>query len=106
MDNKKKNNTIKSVAGAQKSAAPEQSSFGFAFGPMNYILLGVGIVLLGLGYILLSGGGTDDPNVFNAEMFNTRRMVVAPLMIVVGLVVEICAIMFRPKEKSNNTEEK
>ena len=51
MDNKKKNNTIKPVAGAQKSAAPEQSSFGFAFGPMNYILLGVGIVLLGLGYI-------------------------------------------------------
>ncbi|MBO7489024.1 MAG: DUF3098 domain-containing protein [Bacteroidales bacterium] len=99
MDNKKKNNVNKPAAGAQKNATEEKSSFGFAFGPMNYILMIVGIMLLGLGYILLSGGGSDDPNVFNAEMFNNRRMVVAPLMIVVGLVVEICAIMFRPKEK-------
>ena len=102
MDNKKKNNANKPVSGSQKSAATEQSSFGFAFGPMNYILLVAGIVLLGLGYILLSGGGSDDPNVFNAEMFNNRRMVVAPLLIVIGLVVEICAIMFRPKEKKED----
>ncbi|MBQ6096900.1 MAG: DUF3098 domain-containing protein [Bacteroidales bacterium] len=66
---------------------------------MNYILLVAGIVLLGLGYILLSGGGSDDPNVFNPAMFNSQRMVVAPILIVVGLVVEICAIMFRPKNK-------
>ena len=70
----------------------------FVFGPMNYILLGVGIVLLGLGYILLSGGGSDDPNTFNTAMFDTRRLVVAPIMIVAGLVVEICAIMFRSKK--------
>lgn len=97
MDNKKKT-TNKTVTGDAKSAKVEQSEYEFAFGPKNYILLAVGIILLGLGYILLSGGGSDDPNVFNAEMFNRRRMVVAPLMIVVGLVVEICAIMFRPKK--------
>ena len=99
MDNKKKNNTIKSVAGAQKSAAPEQSSFGFAFGPMNYILLGVGIVLLGLGYILLSGGGSDDPNTFNPAMFDNRRLVLAPILIIVGFVVEILAIMYKSKKQ-------
>ncbi len=77
----------------------EPSKEHFVFGPMNYILLGIGIVLLGLGYILLSGGGSDDPNVFNPAMFNTRRLVVAPLLIVIGLVVEICAIMFRNKKK-------
>ena len=99
MDNKKKNNVKKTAPNSQKGTEAERSSFGFAFGPMNYILLIAGIVILGLGYILLSGGGSDDPNVFNAEMFNNRRMVVAPLMIVIGLVVEICAIMFRPKEK-------
>ncbi|MBP5548018.1 MAG: DUF3098 domain-containing protein [Bacteroidales bacterium] len=66
---------------------------------MNYILLVLGIVFLGLGYILLSGGGSDDPNVFNDAMFDKRRMVFAPLMIVGGLVVEICAIMFRSKDK-------
>ena len=62
MDNKKKNNVNKPAAGAQKNATEEKSSFGFAFGPMNYILMIVGIMLLGLGYILLSGGGSDDPN--------------------------------------------
>lgn len=99
MDNKKKS-VSKPVAGDNKTAKVEESSFDFAFGPKNYILMVIGIVLLGLGYILLSGGSSDDPNVFNAEMFNTRRMTVAPLMIVIGLVVEICAIMFRPKNKN------
>ena len=95
MDNKNKKTVNKPVAGEAKKT---ESAFDFAFGPMNYILVGVGIVLLGLGYILLSGGGSDDPTVFNDAMFNDRRMVVAPLMIVIGLVVEICAIMFRPKK--------
>lgn len=99
MDNKKKNTVSKPVTAETKVSKNEESALDFAFGPMNYILLAVGIVLLGLGYILLSGGSSDDPNVFNAEMFNSRRMVVAPLMIVAGLVVEICAIMFRPKSK-------
>lgn len=72
--------------------------FHFAFEPINYILMGAGLVLLALGYILLSGGGSDDPNVFNPAMFDSRRLVVAPLFIVIGLVVEICAIMFRSKK--------
>lgn len=96
MDNKKKNTPNKPVA--QKNAAAEQPQQEFAFGPMNYILLGIGLLLLGLGYILLSGGGSDDPNVFNYAMFDNRRLVAAPLLIVAGLVVEICAIMFRPKK--------
>lgn len=84
---------------SKNTISESQSSFDFAFGTKNYILLLVGIVLLGVGYLLLSGGGSDDPNVFNYEMFNTRRLVVAPLLIVSGLVVEICAILLRPKKK-------
>jgi len=87
-----KNNTT------NKNNTPEPKSENFVFGTMNYILLGIGIVLLGLGYILLCGGGSDDPNVFNPAMFDNRRLVVAPLFIVIGLVVEICAIMFRSKK--------
>ena len=102
MDKNKKNSVSKPTTGTQKNTAAGQSDFSFVFGPMNYILLGIGVVLLGLGYILLSGGGSDDPNVFNDAMFDSRRLVVAPLMIVAGLVVEICAIMFRPKEKKDN----
>lgn len=103
MDNKKKP-VNKVTAKETKNAKSEQSAYDFSFGPMNYLLLIAGIVLLGLGYILLSGGGSDDPNVFNEAMFNGRRMVVAPLMIVLGLVVEICAIMFRPKTKEQSGE--
>ena len=67
------------------------------FGRTNYILVAVGIVLLVLGYILLSGGGSDDPNVFNPAMFDTRRLVVSPILIVLGFVVEIIAIMYKKK---------
>ena len=78
----------------------ENGRFELAFGKINYIFMAVGIVLLALGYILLSGGGSDDPNVFNPAMFDSRRLVWAPILIVLGFVVEIVAIMYRPKNKS------
>ena len=65
------------------------------FGKINYILMGVGILILALGYILLAGGGSDDPNVFNPAMFDSRRLVWAPILIVLGFVVEIVAIMYK-----------
>lgn len=75
----------------------EKKSLGLVFGPVNYILMGVGLLLLALGYILLAGGGSDDPNVFNPAMFDSRRLVWAPILIVLGFVVEIVAIMFKKK---------
>ena len=75
----------------------EKKGFELTFGPVNYILMGVGLVLLALGYLLLSGGGSDDPNVFNPAMFNARRLVWSPILIVLGFVVEIVAIMFKKK---------
>ena len=75
----------------------EKKGFDLTFGLINYILMGVGIVLLALGYLLLSGGGSDDPNVFNPAMFDNRRLVWAPILIVLGFVVEIVAIMFKKK---------
>lgn len=73
--------------------------FQFAFGRTNYILMAVGLIVLALGYILLSGGGSEDPNQFNEAMFDTRRLYVAPILIVVGFVVEIVAIMFKGKKE-------
>ena len=70
-----------------------------AFGPINYIMMVAGIVILAIGYILLSGGGSDDPNTFNPAMFDARRLTVAPILIVLGFVVEIFAIMFKGKKK-------
>lgn len=77
----------------------EKSRFSFVFTKTNYIIMGIGLVLLALGYILLAGGGSDDPNVFNYEMFNNRRLYVAPILIILGLIAEVVAIMYKPKEQ-------
>ncbi len=69
----------------------------------NYILMGVGVLLLFIGYICLSGGKVPD-EVFDGEIFNTRRLVIAPILIFLGLVTEAVAIMWRPRvpQKDNN----
>jgi hypothetical protein len=56
-----------------------------------------GLALIVLGFVLMSGGGSEDPNVYNPELFSTRRIVVAPFLIVVGFAVEVWAIMRKPK---------
>ena len=76
-----------------------KNSFTFVFGQRNYIILIIGLVVLALGYILLTGGGSDDPNVFNPAMFNARRMYVAPILIMAGFIIDIVAIMIKPKNE-------
>ena len=76
-----------------------QKGVHMPFGTLNYILMGVGVLLLAIGYILLTGGGSDNPNEFNPAMFDNRRLVVAPIMIVAGFVVEIIAIMVKGKDE-------
>lgn len=73
------------------------------FRKMNYILMGVGALLLLIGYICLSGGKVPD-EVFDGEIFNTRRIVVAPILIFLGLVTEIFAIMWHPKAPKAENE--
>lgn len=64
-------------------------------------LLIVGLLVMIAGYFLLVGGGSDDPAVFNEDMFDFRRLVAAPTVIVCGIVIEIVAIMgkFNKKDK-------
>lgn len=69
----------------------------FLFSRVNYILLFVGLALIALGYILMIGGGSEDPAVFNKEIFNKQRIGVAPVLLVLGFAVEIFAIMYHPK---------
>ena len=66
---------------------------------LRYLL--AGLVVMVSGYILMTGGGSDDPEVFNYAMFDFRRMVAAPLVIILGIVIEVVAIMrvFRDKEE-------
>ena len=69
-------------------------------------MLLVGLLVMIAGYILLVGGGSDDPAVFNYDMFDFRRMVAAPTVIVCGIVIEIAAIMGKFKNKNNKEEER
>ncbi len=58
---------------------------------LRYLL--VGLIVMVSGYVLMSGGGSTDPEVFNYSMFDFRRMVAAPLVIILGIVIEVVAIM-------------
>ena len=66
---------------------------------LKYLL--VGLIVMISGYILMMGGGSEDPEVFNYAMFDFRRMVAAPIVIIAGIVIEIIAIMgvFKPKKE-------
>ena len=68
--------------------------------PKGLRLMIAGLLVLVAGFILLAGGGSKDPQVFNYAMFDFRRLVAAPIVILAGIVVEVVAIMgvFRGKE--------
>ena len=71
---------------------------GFVFEKVNYILLLAGIAFIIIGFALMVGGGSDDPKVFNPEIFSFRRITLAPLIVMIGFIIGIFAIMIRPKK--------
>jgi hypothetical protein len=79
-------------------AVERESRAGFAFGKENYRLLLIGLALIVLGFLLMIGGGSHDPKVFSQDIFDFRRLTLAPLLILAGYVVEIFAIMKKPKD--------
>ncbi|MBQ2966047.1 MAG: DUF3098 domain-containing protein [Bacteroidales bacterium] len=64
-----------------------------AMTPKGLKMLLIGLVVMVSGYILMAGGGSDDPQVFNWAMFDFRRMVAAPTVIILGIIIEVVAIM-------------
>lgn len=87
---------------ASKPATPKkqepETKVEFALSPANYKYLAIGFGIIILGFVLMSGGGSEDPEVFNAEeLFSFRRLTLAPLVILFGFGFEVWAIMRRPK---------
>lgn len=70
----------------------------FLFENINYKILLIGIGVIALGFILMSGGGSEDPNVFNEEVFSFRRIRVAPTTVLIGFGITIYAILKNPKK--------
>ena len=80
------------------SAEPADNGKVMPFNKMNYILVLVGILVIALGMVLMIGGGSSDPDVFNEKMFDFQHLTLAPILILLGVVVEIVAIFWRSKK--------
>lgn len=78
----------------------EDSKPIFVFGKKNYKFMLIGLAFIALGFILMSGGGSDDPNVFNPEIFSWRRIRLAPTLVLIGFGIQIYAILLNPDKKS------
>ena len=71
----------------------------FLFDKVNYKILLVGLAVIGLGFLLMSGGGSEDPNVFNGEeFFSFRRIRLAPTVVLIGFGITIYSILKNPKK--------
>lgn len=69
----------------------------FLFEKANYTVLFIGIAVIALGFILMSGGGSDDPKIFNEDVFSWRRIRLAPTVVLIGFGITIYSIF----KKSN-----
>lgn len=67
------------------------------FGKKNYKFMLIGIFFIALGFILMSGGGSEDPNIFNEEIYSFRRIRLAPMLVILGFIIEVYAILTKPK---------
>ena len=81
-----------------KDKKQQKSKGEFLFGKRNYSMMLIGLIIIALGFILMAGGGSDDPTVFNEEIYNFRRIRLAPTLVIIGFVVEIYAILANPKK--------
>lgn len=75
----------------------EKSKFAMTARGIKTML--IGLVVIVAGFILLAGGGVKDPQVFNYDMFDFRRLVAAPVVMVCGIIIVIVAIMCKPSDK-------
>lgn len=74
------------------------------FGKTNYMWMGIGLVVLAIGFLLMAGGKSTDPNVFNKSgVYSPMRITVAPLLIIIGFIIEIFAIMKGSSQPTPNS---
>lgn len=91
---------------ASKETPAEKPKMQFAFDKRNYTILILGIVLLIIGFFALSGGGSKDPNEFSDALFSTRRMVLAPIILMLGYITVGVAIMLKREDNGSSEEAK
>jgi hypothetical protein len=85
-----------------KNISAENNTFYFSKGNFKLMLIGLG--LIAFGFILMMGHGANtkpdgsyDPNYWNEDIFSIVKIRIAPLLVVVGFVVQVVAILKRNK---------
>ncbi len=86
----------------KKQQAGKKPQSEFIFQKRNYLFMFIGLFLIALGFILMSGGGSDDPNVFNPDIYSFRRIRLAPTLVLLGLGIEVYAILLNPHKKKKS----
>ena len=77
----------------------QKSKKTFVFQRKNYIFMIIGLLFIALGFILMSGGASDDPNVFNPEIYNFRRIRLAPTLVLIGFAIQVFSILTSSTKK-------
>ena len=89
--------------GPSKYAQPKKE-FTLLFGKENYMMMAGGVLLIFIGFMLMSGGKSADPHQFSyAEEYSFTRITLSPIIILLGFILEVVAIMRKPKEASEDT---
>lgn len=86
--------------GESKRKKEAKANEKFIFEKENYKFMIIGLAVIALGFILMAGGGSDDPNVYNPEIFSWRRIRLAPTLVLIGFGIEVYAILLKPKSSN------
>jgi len=77
----------------------EKKATGTMFDKQNYMWMAIGGVVMVIALLVMAGGKSPDPKVFNYnEVYSNTRITVAPILLMLGLLIEVYAIMRKPKE--------
>ena len=77
----------------------DENNSNFIFNKRNYKIMLLGLAIIAFGFILMSGGGSDSPNIFSADIYSFRRIRLAPTLVLLGLGLQVYAILSTKKEK-------
>jgi hypothetical protein len=81
-----------------KNQQPTDHKKYFIFEKKNYQFMLIGLAVIALGFILMAGGGSDDPNTFNPDIYSFQRIRLAQTLVLLGFAIEVYAILLNPKK--------